>query len=199
MSEGVNTIDEIARTIKAAREAKGLSQRALARMAGVPQSHISKIENGGVDLRVSSLTEIARALDLELALVPRKAVPAVKSIVRSVRPSSTGKAGAALARELRKMESLADQIAQHNSFKEVAQLQSRIHDLTRFEMPESFLGAIEQINRQLKEISKGSEDLKPISESLDSVQQLRNALAHSPAQELRRLSRSPYSLEDDDG
>ncbi len=97
------------------------------------------------------------------------------------------------------MESLADQIAQHNPFKEVAQLQSRIHDLTRFEMPDSFLSAVKKMNRQLKEISTGSEDLKRISESLDSVQQLRNALSHSPAEELRRVSRSPYSLEDDDG
>lgn len=195
----MDTIDEISRTIKAAREAKGLSQRALAKIAGVPQSHISKIENAGVDLRVSSLTEITRALDLELALVPRKTVPAVKSIVRSARPSPVGKGGSALAKELKKMESLADQIAQHSSLKEVAQLQSRIHDLTRFEMPESYLDKVEKMNRQLKEISTGSEDLKRIADSLDSVQQLRNALAHSPAEELRRVSRSAYSLEGDDG
>lgn len=195
----MDTIDEIARAIKAAREAKGLSQRALAKLAGVPQSHISKIENAGVDLRVSSLTEIARALDLELALVPRKIVPAVKSIVRSAQPSSVWKGGSALAKELKKMESLADQIAQHSSLKEVAQLQSRIHDLTRFEMPESYLDAVEKMNRQLKEISTGSEDLKRIVESLDSVQQMRNALAHSATEELRRVSRSAYSLEDDDG
>lgn len=195
----MDTIDEISRTIKAAREAKGLSQRALAKMAGVPQSHISKIENAGVDLRVSSLTEIARALDLELALVPRKTVPAVKSIVRSARPAASKQGGSALAKELKKMESLADQIAQHSSFKEVAQLQSRIHDLTRFEMPESYLDTVEKMNRQLKEISTGSEDLKRIVESLDSVQVLRNALAHSPAEELSRMSRSAYSLEGDDG
>ena len=195
----MDTIDEFAKTIKAAREAKGLSQRALAKIAGLPQSHISKIENAGVDLRVSSLTEIARALDLELALVPRKTVPAVKSIVRSARPSPVGKGGSVLAKELKKMESLADQIAQHSSFKEVAQLQSRIHDLTRFEMPESYLEAVEKMNRQLKEISTGSEDVQRITESLDGVQRLRNALAHSPVEERRRVSRSAYSLEDDDG
>jgi transcriptional regulator with XRE-family HTH domain len=77
-------IDQIATSLKAARKAKGLSQRALSERAGVPQSHISRIENGGVDLRVSSLVELTRALDLEVTLVPRKAVPAVKSIVRSV-------------------------------------------------------------------------------------------------------------------
>ena len=73
----------IARELKKAREAKGLNQRELGRKAGVPQGHISKIENGAVDLRVSSLVALARALDLELALVPRKVLPAVKSLVRS--------------------------------------------------------------------------------------------------------------------
>ena len=75
--------DHIATTLRNAREAKGLSQRALGRLAGVPQSHISKIESGAVDLRVSSLVELARVLDIELALVPRKSLPAVSAIVRS--------------------------------------------------------------------------------------------------------------------
>ena len=77
------TIEHIARELRKAREAKGLSQRELGKKAGVPQGHISKIENGAVDLRVSSLVALARTLDLELALVPRKVVPAMKSLVRS--------------------------------------------------------------------------------------------------------------------
>ncbi len=75
--------EQIAQALKDARQTKGLSQRALSARSGVPQSHISKIENGAVDLRVSSLVELARVLDLDLALVPRKAMPAVQSIVRS--------------------------------------------------------------------------------------------------------------------
>lgn len=75
--------EHIANTLKATRESKGLSQRALSAKSGVPQGHISKIENGAVDLRVSSLVALARILDLELMLVPRKTVSAVRSIVRS--------------------------------------------------------------------------------------------------------------------
>ncbi|MCE2494491.1 MAG: helix-turn-helix transcriptional regulator [Alphaproteobacteria bacterium] len=74
--------EHVARTLRNAREARGLSQRALGARAGIPQSHISKIENGTVDLRVSSLVELARVLDLDLVLVPRKAVSAVHAIVR---------------------------------------------------------------------------------------------------------------------
>lgn len=77
------TTEQMARNLKAARKAKGLSQRALADLTGVPQSHISKIENGAVDLRLSSLIELARALGLEVMLVPRKTLPAIQSIVRS--------------------------------------------------------------------------------------------------------------------
>ena len=76
----------IINALKDARIAKGLSQRALSRRTGVPQSHVSKIENGGADIRLSSLIELARALDLDLRLIPRKAVPAVDGVVRSTAP-----------------------------------------------------------------------------------------------------------------
>lgn len=75
--------EHIAQSLLQARKRKGLSQRELSLRAGVPQGHISKIENGAVDLRLSSLTALARVLDLELALVPRATVSAINSIVRS--------------------------------------------------------------------------------------------------------------------
>ena len=71
--------------LKAARERKGLSQRALGDRVGLPQSHISKIETGAVDLQTSSLIEIARALDLELTLIPRSTLPAVRALQESQR------------------------------------------------------------------------------------------------------------------
>ncbi len=61
-------------TLRAARERKGLSQRELSQKVGLPQSHISKIENGTIDLRLSSLVALAHVLDLEPTLVPRKEV-----------------------------------------------------------------------------------------------------------------------------
>jgi HTH-type transcriptional regulator / antitoxin HipB len=80
----------IVAALKEAREKKGLSQRALSAQAGVPQSHISRIERGAVDLQLSSLIEIARVLDLELVTVPRKLVPAVQAIVRTETSSPWG-------------------------------------------------------------------------------------------------------------
>jgi len=82
------TTREIAAILKSARKAKEISQQALGEKIGVPQSHISKIENGAVDIQTSSLVEMARALDLEMMLVPRQLVPAIRAILRRSRPGS---------------------------------------------------------------------------------------------------------------
>jgi transcriptional regulator with XRE-family HTH domain len=68
--------------LKAARERKGLSQRALSDKIGVPQGRISKIESGKANITAFSLIEIARALDLEFMLVSKKLVPAVEALSR---------------------------------------------------------------------------------------------------------------------
>ncbi len=75
--------EQILESLREARVRKGLSQRELSARSGVPQSHISKIESGSVDLRMSSLIALARVLDLELFVAPKKSVPAIKSIIRS--------------------------------------------------------------------------------------------------------------------
>ncbi|REG78207.1 helix-turn-helix domain-containing protein [Marinomonas pollencensis] len=75
--------EQILESLREARVRKGFSQRELSARSGVPQSHISKIESGGVDLRMSSLIALARVLDLELFVAPKKSVPAIKSIIRN--------------------------------------------------------------------------------------------------------------------
>jgi transcriptional regulator with XRE-family HTH domain len=80
-------LEPIADILKAARKRQALSQRALAAKAGVPQSHISKIENAAVDLQTTSLIAIARALDLEVALVPRELTSAVQALQRERNPA----------------------------------------------------------------------------------------------------------------
>lgn len=86
MQNGISTmnysLEHLTESLRQARIARKLSQRDLSRLAGVPQSHISRIESNQVDLRLSSLIAIANALGLEMALVPRKAMPAVRLIVR---------------------------------------------------------------------------------------------------------------------
>ncbi len=78
--------EEILQTLRTAREAAGISQRQLSAQTGIPQSHISKIEGGSTDMRVSSLIELARALDLEVVLIPRKLLPVVEAL--TAKPSA---------------------------------------------------------------------------------------------------------------
>lgn len=85
------TVQGFAQTLQAARARKGLSQRALAAKLGVRQSYVSRIETAAVDPKTSSLTEIARALDLELVLIPRRLVPAVQALQRQEEPNDSAK------------------------------------------------------------------------------------------------------------
>lgn len=78
----IESIAHIGAALKAAREQKKLSQRALSIKTKVPQGHLSKIESGATDLQTSSLIEISRALDLELMLVPRNLVPIFLSLIQ---------------------------------------------------------------------------------------------------------------------
>lgn len=78
------SIEHLGIILKKARISKGLSQRALSVKVGIPQSHISNIENGLIDLQASNLIEISRALELELMLVPRVLVPTVQSLLRGI-------------------------------------------------------------------------------------------------------------------
>lgn len=73
-------VQEFAAQLKKAREKKGLSQRALGAKVHLPQSHISKMEKGAIDFQLSTLLEVAWALELEVMLVPRQYSTAVKAI-----------------------------------------------------------------------------------------------------------------------
>lgn len=83
------SIQYIGVALKVARKQKKLSQRALSSKTGIPQSHLSKIEQGVVDLQISSLIEIVRVLELELMLVPRQLVPAFQTLIRKSETNTT--------------------------------------------------------------------------------------------------------------
>lgn len=67
--------------LKHARLAKKLKQSELGVKLGLPQSHISKIEQGGSDPRLSTVSDMARLLDQELLLVPRSMLPAIRAML----------------------------------------------------------------------------------------------------------------------
>ncbi len=52
-----------------ARVARGLTQRQLADLSGVPQADISRIERGGANPTEATLQRLARALERRLVLI----------------------------------------------------------------------------------------------------------------------------------
>jgi transcriptional regulator with XRE-family HTH domain len=197
----MGTVAEISQRLKAAREGKGLSQSALAKLAGVPQSHISKIENTGVDLRISSLVEIARALDLEVTLVPRKALPAVQSIVRSATPEDrtavTEAQRKAFAKELvRLQKSIISALRAHPQIKEIAQLQRQVHELQRLPLLVRDPEVLREANRVVRTFKDNAQGPDQIRRVLSLFQRLRNEVVHriSPSEPVKPA----YSLEEDD-
>ena len=53
-----------------ARKAAGLTQAELAERAGLSRMTVQRLEGGNLDPRLSTLQQLARALDMELHAVP---------------------------------------------------------------------------------------------------------------------------------
>lgn len=196
-------IEEIAETLKTARENKGLSQRALGKKAGVLQAQISKFENGEVDLRLSSLIALARALDLELTLVPRKYVPAVRSIINSGdQPPPARSQELRWAREeLARFQEALDNVARLKpGIKELAQLQRYARDFQRFPDALPDPGTIRNASKAIRKFNKDTENPSRLRDTLSQFENWRNRLAHSFSEKVEEEEpiRPAYSLDEDD-
>lgn len=190
---------QIADRLRETRTAKNLSQRELSKLAGVPQAQISRIEANAVDLRLSSLMAIAHALDLEVALVPRKAVPAVQSITRQTtdrRPPQHP----AIGKELRHMqEALRSLRTQSLAIPQIDEFRKVLSSLNAIAIPKDYLAQIRNVNRAVDQITKSQEQMKAIAEATKAIANLRNNIAHNvPTQTQDSFPRSAYSLEEDE-
>jgi transcriptional regulator with XRE-family HTH domain len=188
-------IEQIAQALKAARETKGLSQRALSGLAGVPQSHISRIESGGVDLRVSSLVELARVLDLELTLVPRRSLSAVNSIVRST--ASPRQPGPATRKAWSNVRAKLDKLSRTDpTSTELAQLRRLTRDLEHLGFRVVDLPMLRDMNKRIGAVLE-KRDADGIHRLLIEMKNLRNAAARGVTPDAPDTVRPAYSLEED--
>lgn len=189
-------LEDLAAQLREAREKQGFSQRELSALAGVPQSHISKIESGNVDLRLSSLAAIANTLDLELILAPRKTVPAVRSIVRgtfdgSIISPDVRREFDRLAESLRNAAKVAHSPAVKN-------LSNRLRELQVFQPQITDPSLLRRI-RTAADAAAKSGSSEAFENAVKQISVLRNQLAHSvPAEEPTAGPRPAYRLEDDD-
>ncbi len=194
--------EHIASALRAARESKGLSQRELSAKSGVPQGHISKIENGAVDLRTSSLVALARVLDLELLLVHRKAVSAVNSIVRSSTPNTPpdGRTTRQIRKELARLQNAISQLPDELLSKsELEQFQRQARELYNFRLSLPDIEAIRDASKTVRAFIKNPENLNAIRQSFSQIQDLRNHIAQGRDNDSAVESIRPaYNLDEDD-
>lgn len=73
-----------ARMVRYARQRAGITQRALASAAGVPQSTVARIETGRLVPRVDTLDRILRAVGQALTMEPRIGVGIDRSQIREL-------------------------------------------------------------------------------------------------------------------
>lgn len=173
--------DHIIRALREARQKKGLSQRELSARAGVPQSHISKIERGAVNIQLAGLLELARALDLEIVSVPRKLVPAVEGIVRHsesghARPSEETRLA---QKDLRRIRRRAREIKQTpENTQDLSNLQRIASELQNYRIGKNEREQIRNISELIRPSSEGPGAQKRLRQAAQDLQRLRNSLAH---------------------
>jgi DNA-binding XRE family transcriptional regulator len=196
-------IEEIAASVREARIAKALTQKELGQRVGLPQSHISKIEKGTVDLKLSSLVEIARALDLEITLVPRKALPAVEGAVRAHGVTVETSRAMSLLNE---QAQIAERIkANFPDLSQVEGFQNAIRSIPRLQFDAAQLKALDEALQPAKrlktiiEAQGGAAALaKRIEEATSALRHFRNIqVHHAPLIEAARQLPA-YRLEEDD-
>jgi transcriptional regulator with XRE-family HTH domain len=171
-----------------------LSQRDLSARAGVPQSHISKIESGGTDLRTSSLVELARALDHEVVLVPRKLLPAVEAIVRNA-SSALSDDGRARANVLNRMQAAVTRLNRlHQDAPELDRLNQTLRELANFRLGNSDLETIRRVADRLMKVQTRGNALPIILSASNQLRELRNRIAHA----VPEAPRPAYALDEED-
>lgn len=208
MENGINFVilEDFGRKLLDARTRKRLSQRALAERTGIPQAHISKIEQGRVDMRVTSLVELARALDLDVQLLPRQSLPAVEGAIRAVEnepgASAESRALATLAQQERMLEHIR---AAYPNLAVVQKLLPTIKELKLLRYDAETLKALQRAvapAEQARLLAAAGLDEAKLAKLLDranrSLRILRNAQVHALMPAAPRSALPAYRLDDED-
>lgn len=192
-------LKSLAEAIRQARLAKKWSQRDLSARAHLTQAQISRIENGEVDLQLSTLIELARSLDLDVQLVPRSALVAVEATVRSAKERTDERSVRNLLATLRVLSERAQRAAPGRE--DIASIASSLHELEPLApaLRGAFLTAdLERLRTNLEGFLKYPPAERPshaktYRDAAAWLKQLRNSLMHAPHAE-----RPAYSLDDED-
>jgi transcriptional regulator with XRE-family HTH domain len=188
--------EHITRQIRSAREARNMSQRELSARSGLTQSHISQIERGTMEPGLSSLVDVARALDLEVVLAPKKLMPAIGHILESASVTSD-----TLTSEQRKLvghlERWSTEVRdQFSSVSEADTLKDSLALLRHLPLSAQELDRLRDTALNLKRWQNDPPTRKELSEFAHAIRQLRNAAVHRDSDDA--VPRSAYALDEED-
>jgi len=184
-----------AENLRRARDAKAWSQRELSAKAGMTQAHISRIERGDVDLRLSTLLELARLLDLEPVLVPRNALTAVEALVREAQENSEFRTARAAATTLNGIvRQLRTDYPKDGLVDDLAVLAQELHGMTALVHRRRAMDDLAKIVDDLQAGVRAGRSPTKLLRDLNRLRTLRNELAHDRPE----AERPAYSLDDED-
>ncbi|WP_412050585.1 helix-turn-helix domain-containing protein [Hoeflea sp. Naph1] len=188
--------EHITQRLRSAREARKMSQRELSARSGLTQSHISQIERGTMEPGLGSLVDVARALDLEIVLAPKKLMPAIRNILDSTSTSSD-----IVRSDQRKLVVRLERwFAQHGgvlgSAVEADKFKSSLALLRHLPLSNEEMDTIKEVTAPLDRWESDPPSGRELSRIVDAIRNLRNAAVHRDRDDV--IPRSAYALDEED-
>lgn len=194
------SVSALAQSLRAARVAKGWSQRDLSDRSGLPQAHISRIENGAIDPKSSTLQELARLLDLEVILAPRSALTAVGAVLRDIEAEAAARPVRMIANSLARLATRltrsgrTDPLAEHVAAGASALSRELAHFEPAIANAPDVVAKMQKLVAMIENAAEAG-DLDRSSRELTRLIALRNTFTHR----IPDTARPAYSLDDDEG
>lgn len=188
--------EHITQQLRAAREAQKMSQRELSARSGLTQSHISQIERGIMEPGLGSLVDVARALDLEIVLAPKKLMPAIRNILDSASASSD-----VLTSDQRKLVGRLERwFAQHRgvfgSAAEADKFKDSLALLRHLPLSAEEMDTFNEATGRLDRWQADPLSRQELSRIAHAVRHLRNAAVYRDRDDA--VPRSAYALDEED-
>jgi transcriptional regulator with XRE-family HTH domain len=188
--------EDFIQEIRDRRADAGISQRALSARSGLTQGHISQIETGALEPGLSSFIDMARALDLEIVLVPKKFLPAVQGVLRQTPVGqSSPQEGEAALREIARGERLVIKLKQlHGSSADLDRIADSLRFLRQVPLRKPHIQTLTNATNKLRRFQASAQSEDVVASIAADLQQLRNRVAHRPSE----TPRSAYAMDDED-
>lgn len=188
--------EHLIRQLRTAHEAQKMSQRELSARSGLTQSHISQIERGTMEPGLGSLVDVARALDLEIVLAPKKLMPAIRNILDSASASSD-----VLTSDQRKLVGRLERwFAQHRggfgSASEADTLKDSLALLRHLPLSAEEMDTFNEATARIDRWQADPPSRQELSRIARAVRHLRNAAVHRDRDDA--VPRSAYALDEED-